>query len=67
MASAHYVLLTGGPFNAPRLWPAPVSDERVKVSDGAGYDHFISTKEFAEHGGEFVRVYVWCYRTLVAE
>jgi hypothetical protein len=67
MSQSQLVLLAGGPFEAPRIWRAPAGEERVKVADGAGYDHFVFTQEYAEHDGERIGIFRWCYRTLVAE
>ena len=67
MPQRRYVLLTGGPLDAPMMWPAPAGDESVKISDGAGYDHFAFTEEYVEHNGLMVGVYSWRYRTFVAE
>ena len=67
MSQLDRILLAGGPFETPRVWPASAEDDHVKVEDSAGYDHFAPTEEYAERGGELMRVYRWIYRTFVAE
>jgi hypothetical protein len=69
MSQPMRVLLRGGPYGTPQTWDAPSENDetRVKVPSGNGYEHFEITPEFAEFGGEELRVYHWRYRTTIAE
>ena len=67
MPQLRQILLAGGPFDTPRVWTLSTDEDRVKVADGSGYDHFRLTDEYLERNGERMRVYRWRYRTFVAE
>jgi hypothetical protein len=62
------VILSGGPDGLPRIWPRPDdAAEQVKIRRANGYEHFEFAGEYAEHDGERLPVYRWCYRTYIAE
>ncbi|WP_216215650.1 DUF5988 family protein [Amycolatopsis aidingensis] len=41
--------------------------EQVKVSTGAGYEHFSHNGQFNTAGGEKIAVFAWTGRTKIAE
>jgi hypothetical protein len=64
------IILDGGPFVEPVLWPAPhiTDDEQpVEVPRKDGFEHFTWTDEFAEVAGHRIPVYRWCGRTPLPE
>jgi hypothetical protein len=61
------IILAGGPFMSPVLWPAPPGDdEPVEVPHASGLEHFEWTEEFAEVRGHRIPVYRWYGRTPLA-
>lgn len=62
--------LIGGPAGLPeteRVREVANLDDKVKISYGAGYEHFSHTGEFRRQDGETVAVFAWSGRTRIAE
>ncbi|MFD7660613.1 DUF5988 family protein [Actinosynnema sp. NPDC059797] len=62
--------LVGGPTELPeveRVCEVSNLDDKVKISYGAGYEHFSHTGEFRSQGGETLAVFAWSGRTRIAE
>jgi hypothetical protein len=59
------IILDGGPFVSPLLWPMPSGDGTapVEVPYGSCFEHFERTEEFAEVAGHRIPVYRWYGRT----
>ena len=62
-------LLRGGPDGIPRVWEMPWGgiEAQIKIPRGNGYEHFEFSQEYADIGGQLMPVYLWSYRTVVAE
>lgn len=63
-------LLAGGPPDLPeadRIHAINNLDEKVKISFGAGYEHFSHGGEFFWIGNDQVPVFRWCGSTKIAE
>ncbi len=64
------VILRGGPVQVTgengMRYHANVN-EKIKISVGNAYEHYLPTPETTEHGGVRLRVFQWSRRTYIAE
>jgi hypothetical protein len=64
------VFLAGGPndlADSARLHHVENLDDTVKLSDSAGYEHFVHTGDYHRLENEDVPLFRWIRRTRVAE
>ncbi|WP_326597077.1 DUF5988 family protein [Streptomyces sp. NBC_01803] len=68
MQESDLVIIVGGPYEVPRVCPAPPEGQKtVKIQHGDGYEHFEPCEEYAEISGRQAAVYRWSRRTRIAE
>ena len=64
------IVLVGGPESLPvtaRILEVADPADKVKISFGAGYEHFLPSGETSVVDGEKLPVFRWCGATRIAE